>query len=143
MNMPTKSTEVAFEQLTGDMDELLQRIELFSVRMEETGEKLAFLTARLQEAGSRYGQAVSEFTEEAKTELSDYLENRTKALASKQAALVHEMVLENMKTGSDTMPLPCSGSVRKTRAERIAAHAATALCTSILTSLLTHFACPF
>ena len=139
MNSPTSSMDVIYQKLAAEMDGLLKRIDEFEDFVGESGKKLALQADLLQEAGSRYGRAVQEFTEEAKTELADYFENRAKVVASEQAALLRETVLACIKAESGRALLPCRAIIRKAQTGWIVAHGLTAFCASVLTALLIRF----
>lgn len=132
MSRYTTIGEAFFAEILGDIDGLLKRIEHLPTIVDRCEERLSRKAARLEEAGTRYGQAVSGFTQEAKTELSVFLENKTE----EQVSTIRELVLSALKTESDSTLSPYCEVIRKTRTGWIIAHGVTALCASALTALL-------
>jgi hypothetical protein len=128
--------EAFLAQMLGDVDDLLKRIEHLPVSVEGCERRLLLRASILTEAGDRYGQAVSGFTEEAKTELADHLENAASETIRKQAAAIRHLVLIALETEADSVLSPYREIIRKTRTGWIVAHFATALCASMLTALL-------
>jgi hypothetical protein len=69
-------------ELLGDIDGLLTRIEALPATVEG---KLASAIAALNDAGDKYRLAVTAFTDQAKADLSEYLDRKT-AQATQAAA---------------------------------------------------------
>ena len=128
--------EAYFDVVLKDVHDLIRRIEYLPAIVDESEKKLSRQAAILAEAGNRYGQAVSGFTEEAKTELSVFLEGRTRDTIDEQVATIQQLVLSALEAESGRTLSPYREIIRKTRAGWIAAHGVTALCASVLTALL-------
>lgn len=77
-------------ELLGDLDSLLSRVEALPERISQTA-------AVLDASGDKYRQAVADFTDRAKQELSDH-QDRLNKVASNLAALTVE---EQKKTIQD------------------------------------------
>jgi len=136
MSGHTTMRDALFAEMLGEVDDLLRRIEHLPGIVDSCEKRLANHAAMLAEAGDRYGQAVSGFTQAAKTELSIFLESQARETVEEQAAAIRQLVLTSLKTESDSVLSPYREAIRKTRTGWIAAHGVTALCASVLTTLL-------
>jgi hypothetical protein len=86
MSEPRTTREALIAQMLGDLDGLLTRVEQLPKAIAEAEARLAATSRVLNDAGDKYRMAVTVFTEEAKTTLTDYLAQK----ASQMAALTVE-----------------------------------------------------
>ena len=136
MSGHTTMRDALFAEMLGEVDDMLRRIEHLPVIVDGCEKRLSRHTVLLEEAGERYGQAVSGFTQAAKTELSAFLESRTRETVEEQAAAIRQLVLSALETESGSVLSPYRDILRKTRTGWFAAHGVTALCASVLTAMM-------
>jgi hypothetical protein len=101
---PRTTREALIAELLGDIDALLTRCEGFTAKVDALQAQMASNTATLDAAGERYRQAIIAFTEQAKQQVSTYLERKAgeasaKILESQQADL-QEAVLRIVETAA-------------------------------------------
>jgi hypothetical protein len=89
---PRTTREALIAELLGDIDTLLARCDAFTAKVDALQVQMASNTATLDAAGERYRQAIITFTEQAKQQVSTYLERKAgeasaKILDSQQAEL--------------------------------------------------------
>lgn len=94
---PRTSREALIAEMLGDIDSLLTRCEAFTQIVDVLQTQMASNATTLDAAGERYRIAVCTFSEQAKQEVSSYLERKageagTKILDSQQAALREAVV---------------------------------------------------
>ena len=82
---PRTAREALFAEILGDLDSMLTRIENLPKLVENCEERLSTKAAALESAGEKYGQAVSAFTEQAKEELTEFLERESASAIEKQS----------------------------------------------------------
>lgn len=83
MNAPRTAREALIAEMLGDLDTLLARVEALPVLVASAEDKLTGTVAALENAGDKYRMAVTAVTEQAKAELSDYLDRKTAAALTK------------------------------------------------------------
>lgn len=83
MNAPRTVREALMAEILGDLDTILVRIETFPGLIATAEEKLTSTVAALDEAGEKYRIAVNAYTEQAKADLTEYLDIKTIAITSK------------------------------------------------------------
>lgn len=77
MTGPRTTREALIAELLGDVDGLLARVEALPALVASTEEKITDTAKALEEAGDKYRLAVTAFTEQAKADLSEYLDKKT------------------------------------------------------------------
>lgn len=94
MNGPRTSREALIAEVLGDIDALLARTEALPATVLDAETRIAAAVAALADAGDRYRMAVTAFTEEARTELTGYLERRAGAIAARTVEEQREALQE-------------------------------------------------
>lgn len=92
MSGPRTTREALIAELLGDVDGLLARVEALPAVVAGAEEKLSTTAKTLEDAGDKYRLAVTAFTEQAKAELSEYLD-----MKSGQAAQVASKTVEEQR----------------------------------------------
>lgn len=83
MNSPRTTREALIAEMLGDLDLLLARVEALPVLVFTAEERLISTVTALDNAGDKYRIAITAFTEQAKTELAEYLDRKTIEVSSK------------------------------------------------------------
>lgn len=89
---PRTAREALILEMMGDIDGVLARVEALPARIAAVEERLAASTSVLDAAGERYRMTLVAFTEQAKTQITSYLERKagetsTKMLESQRQEL--------------------------------------------------------
>ena len=82
MNSPRTAREALIAEMLGDLDLLLDRVEALPALVASAEERLTSTVTALDNAGDKYRMAITAFTEQAKTELSEYLDRKTIEVSS-------------------------------------------------------------
>ena len=94
MNSPRTAREALIAEMLGDLDTLLARVEALPALATSAEERLISTVTALDNAGDKYRMAITVFTEQAKTELAEYLDRKTIEVSSKtveeQCAAIQE-----------------------------------------------------
>ena len=77
MNSPRTAREALIAEMLGDLDLLLARVEALPALVDTAEERLTSTVTALDNAGDKYRMAITAFTEQAKTELAEYLDRKT------------------------------------------------------------------
>jgi len=83
MNSPRTAREALIAEMLGDLDLLLARVEALPALVATAEERLTSTVTALDNAGDKYRMAITAFTEQAKTELAEYLDRKTVEVSSK------------------------------------------------------------
>jgi hypothetical protein len=96
-NEPRTVREALIAEILGDLDKLILRIESLPVLVTDAEEKISNTVFALEKAGDQYRMMITDFTEQAKTELAEYLDNQTRENFTKitieQRVAIQEAVL--------------------------------------------------
>ena len=151
MNAPRSNTvrEVLIAEAFGELDGLLARVEALPGMVASAEHSLTATVAALTDASDKYRMAVSAFNEEAKQELTEYLERTAGAVtaktveeqrsAMKEAARLAFRSEASDKAASLGIALGhAAKEIRQARWSRLFEHALTALVTSIFTAGLVY-----
>jgi hypothetical protein len=96
MSEPRTTREALVAQMLGDLDGLLTRVEQLPKAIAEAETRLVATSQVLNDAGDKYRMAVTVFTEEAKTALTEYLEQKMSQVAAltveERRAIIKETV---------------------------------------------------
>ncbi|AAF85619.1 hypothetical protein [Xylella fastidiosa] len=92
MTAPRTTREALIAELLGDVDGLLTRVEALPVMVAAAEEKMTSTAKALEDAGDKYRMAVTAFTEQAKIDLSEYLD-----MKSDQAGLIATKTVEEQR----------------------------------------------
>ena len=90
MNGPRTAREALIAEVLGDLDGLLTRVEALPAMVAGAEGRLSGTVAALDEAGDKYRLAVTAFTEQAKADLSEYLDLKTAHAAELAAKTIEE-----------------------------------------------------
>jgi hypothetical protein len=85
MNGPRTSREALIAEVLGEVDALLVRVEALPQAVAGAEARIVAAVLALRDAGDKYRVAVTAFTEDAKVELTQYLERRATAITSNTA----------------------------------------------------------
>ncbi len=85
MNKPRPNTtrEALIAEVLGDLDGLLDRVEALPGRIGAAEAQLTATVAALADASDKYRMAVTAFNEQAKAELTEYLERKAGEITAK------------------------------------------------------------
>lgn len=83
MNAPRTTREALIAEMLGDLDVILARVEALPQLVAAAEEKLSNTVTAIEGAGDKYRMAVTAFNEQAKAELSEYLDRKTAEVSSK------------------------------------------------------------
>jgi hypothetical protein len=139
MNAPRTAREALVAELLGDLDTLLQRIEALPSTVTSAEQRLAATAAALNAAGEQYRVAVTAFNEQAKADLSSYLD-----LKSSQVAHAATQTLEQQRAALQEAARTGLQSVKfqPSRLDRFAAHLLTALIAATSTAAMVAWVLP-
>ena len=76
MAAPNTAREALIAEMLGDLDSIIQRAEGLPAMVDAAEGKLTATAKALESAGDKYRLAVTAFNEEAKAELSEYLDGK-------------------------------------------------------------------
>lgn len=149
MTGPRTSREALIAEMLGEVDVLLARVEALPAAVASAEDRIAGAVAALTDAGDKYRLAVTVFTEEAKTELTEYLERKASAVTSKteedQRAVIQEATRQAFQSESfekaENLGITLRAAVKEFRRSmwlRLIEHAITALIASTLTAGLVY-----
>ncbi|MDC6409540.1 hypothetical protein LOD50_10450 [Xylella fastidiosa subsp. multiplex] len=152
MTSPRTTREALMAELLGDVDKLLARVEALPVMVAAAEEKMTSTAKALEDAGDKYRMAVTAFTEQAKTDLSEYLDMKsdqagliaTKTVEEQRATLQEAALLAFQSEASDkaaSLSLVLSKAAKDFRRSmwtRLIEHAVIALVTSGFTASLVY-----
>ena len=82
MGAPQKSREALVAEMLGDLDGLLSRVEQLLVALNHSEKKTISTIKALDDAGDKYRIAVDTFNQQAKADLSEYMQEKAIATAS-------------------------------------------------------------
>ena len=131
--MPRTAREALVAEMLGDIDVLLSRSEALPAKMAAVEAQLAASTAILDAAGDRYKMTICAFSEQAKAELTAYLQRK--------AGQASEQLLEEQRQAIEqamSRALSIAGNARPAW-HRIAETAAIAFLASGLTAAALHW----
>lgn len=83
MNGPRTTREALIAEVLGDLDALLARVEALPAVVAAAEEKLIGTVAALNDAGDKYRMAVTAFNEQAKADLTEYLDLKAAQVSAK------------------------------------------------------------
>lgn len=152
MNAPRTAREALIAEVLGDLDGLLTRVEALPAMVAGAEGKLSDTIAALNEAGDKYRLAVTAFTEQAKADLSEYLDLKTahaaqlatKTVEDQRAALQEAARLAFRSEASDKAASlgvalgEAAKEFRRSMWSRMMEHAVTALIASAFTAGLVY-----
>jgi hypothetical protein len=152
MNGPRTAREALIAEVLGDLDGLLTRVEALPAMVAGAEGRLSGTVAALDEAGDKYRLAVTAFTEQAKADLSEYLDRKTaqaaqqatKTVEEQRAALQEAARLAFRSEASDKAASlgvalgEAAKEFRRSMWARVMEHAVTALIASAFTASLVY-----
>jgi len=85
MNAPRPNTtrEALIAEVLGELDGLLARVEALPEKLADAENNLSATVAVLADAGDHYRLAITAFNDQAKAELTEYLERKAGQIAAK------------------------------------------------------------
>ena len=149
MNAPRTTREALIAEMLGDLDTLLDRVEALPALVAAAEEKLSGTVTALDDAGDKYRMAVTAFNEQAKADLTEYLDRKAVEVSSKtveeQRAAIQEAARMAFRSeASDkaaNLGLVLSEAAkdfRRSMWSRLVEHAVTALIASGFTASLVY-----
>lgn len=147
MTGPRTTREALIAEMLGELDTLLARVEALPKEIATAESQVANSVASLNEAGDKYRMAVTAFTEQAKTELTEFLQRKASEVAAKtveeQRAAIQEAARQAFRSEASDKAAALGVALgqaakqfQRTMATRLFEHGFTALVTSGLTSCL-------
>jgi hypothetical protein len=144
MNSPRTTREALIAEMLGDLDLLLARVEALPALVATAKERLTSTVTALDNAGDKYRMAITAFTEQAKTELAEYLDRKTIEVSSKtveeQRAAIQEAACEAFHSEASDKAAnlglvlgEAAKEFRRSMWSRLMEHAITALISSSFT----------
>lgn len=145
MAEPRNTREALIAQLLGDLDTLYARAEQLPQAIAQSEAKLKDTVTAIDAAGDKYRLAVTAFTEQARTELTEYLQRKAGDIASKtieeQRAALQEAARAAFRSEASDKAAQLGVSLsqaarefRRSRGSRLLEHGITALLSSMLTA---------
>lgn len=149
MAAPNTAREALIAEMLGDLDSIIQRAERLPAMVDAAEGKLTATAKALESAGDKYRLAVTAFNEEAKAELSEYLDRKTtqavaKTLEENKAAMQDAARLAFRSEASEKaanlgIVLADAAQIfRRSMWSRILEHAITAMIASATTAALVY-----
>ena len=152
MTGPRTTREALIAELLGDVDGLLARVEALPAMVTAAEDKMTGTAKALEDAGDKYRLAVTAFTEQAKADLSEYLDMKTgqaglvaaKTVEEQRAALQEAARLAFRSEASDkaaslgVVLSEAAKDFRRSMWTRMIEHAVTALIASGFTASLVY-----
>jgi len=154
VNGPRTTREALIAELLGDLDGLIARIEVLPALINDATGKLSGTVTALDDAGDKFRLAVTAFTEQAKADLSEYLDLKTcqatqlvaktaeeqrEALQEVAHAAFHSAASDKAAILGATLSEAIK-EFRRAKWSRLIEHAVTALIASGLTAALVYAA---
>ena len=145
MASPNTAREALIAEMLGDLDAIIERAERLPAIVEAAEGKLSATATALENAGDKYRLAVTAFNDQAKAELSEYLDRKTtqavaKTLEESKAAMQDAARLAFRSEASEkaaNLGLVLADAAklfRRSMWSRIFEHAITAFVASALTA---------
>lgn len=145
MTGPRTTREALIAEMLGELDTLLARVEALPKEIATAESQVASSVASLNEAGDKYRMAVTAFTEQAKTELTEFLQRKAGEVAAKtveeQRAAIQEAARQAFRSEASDKAAAlgialgqAAKEFRRTMLTRLLEHGFTALVASCLTS---------
>jgi len=149
MNAPRTAREALIAEMLGDLDTLLARVEALPAAVGAAEERLGATVAALHDAGDKYRLAVTAFNEQAKADLTEYLDLKTAQVAAKtideQRAALQEVARAAFRSEASDKAASlglvlgeAAKEFRRSMGSRVMEHAITALIASAFTSGLVY-----
>ena len=147
MGEPRTTREALIAELLGDLDELLTRAEQLPTSIAEAEKRLTTTARVLHDAGDKYRLTVTLFTEEAKSTLHDYLQQKalqiTALTIEEQRAILREAARGAFQFAAseradqiESDPGWGASNDREHPYRRLLEHGVTALLASVVTAVL-------
>ncbi len=137
MNVPRTMKEAYIAELLGDLDGLIDRVESLPGLVTTAEEKLTLTVKALNDGGDKYRMAVTAFNEQAKADLTDYLDKKAGQIAAKtveeQRAALQEIARLAFQAEASKRT-----EYRQSIGSRLMEHGITALAASSLTATLVY-----
>jgi len=149
MAAPNTAREALIAEMLGDLDSIIQRAERLPAMVDAAEGKLTATAKALESAGDKYRLAVTAFNEEAKAELSEYLDRKTaqavaKTLEENKAAMQDAARLAFRSEASEKAAnlgiilADAAKIFRRSMWSRVLEHAITAMIASAITAALVY-----
>lgn len=135
----TSTLEALIVELLGDVGKLHDEVKALPHAFTNIKAELAANTATLNAAGDRYRMTITAFTEQAKAEVTNYLEWKTGLVVAQtmeeQRAALQQAAREAFKNVANGV----AAEVKRSNAMRMAEHGITALLAASVASGLVHW----
>lgn len=140
---PTTTREALIAEMLGDMSALLDRFEALPAITAASEDQIKLSAVALAEAGDKYRLAVTAFTEQAKAELSEYLDRQTARTAEEQRAAMQEAARIAFRGEASDKAAFLSAALadavrefKRSKWDRLLEHTITAVVASIISSIV-------
>lgn len=149
MAAPNTAREALIAEMLGDLDSIIQRAERLPDIVDAAEGKLTASAKALESAGDKYRLMATAFTEEAKAELSEYLDRKTtqavaktteeiKAAMQEAARLAFRSEASEKAANLGLVLADAAKIFRRSMWSRIFEHAITAMIASATTAALVY-----
>ena len=146
---PNTTREILIAEVLGELDGLLARVEALPDKVASSERRMAVTVDALAGASDQYRMAVTAFNEEAKRDLTEYLERKASQIAAKtigeqRAAMQESARLAFRSEASDKAASlgvalgHAANEIKQARWSRLFEHGLTALLTSAFTAGLVY-----
>ena len=145
MAEPRTTREALVAELLGDLDGLLARVEALPQVIVDAEARLNWTVTSLDAAGDRFRLAITAFTEQARGELTEYLERKAGEVASRtveeQRSALQDAALSAFRSEASEMAArlgialsDAAKEFHRSMLTRLLEHGLTALLASLLTA---------
>ena len=147
MRAPQTSREALVAEMLGDLDGLLSRVEQLLVALNHSEKKTISTIKALDDAGDKYRDAVAAFNQQAKADLSEFMQEKAidtalKTIEEQRAALQEiartalQSVVKDSNESVKTVRRETARELHQTRIARLAEHTITAVVASGATTAI-------
>jgi len=145
MGEPRTTREALIAQMMGELDHLFDRAERLPDAIATAEARVAGTVKILDEAGDRFRMAVTKFTEDARAELTEHLQNKaaetTARTIEQQRAMLQEAARAALRVETsgrivqlENRLVQTMAELRRSKGTRLMEHGLTALLSSLLTA---------
>lgn len=150
MSDPRTMREALAAQMLGELDALVSKVEALPKAIDQAEKRVTDSVTTLDQAGDKFRMAVTAYVEQAKAELTEYLQRKSKEVAAATVEEQRTAMQEAARTAFRTEAIERAASLGRSLSEaskefqrghwsRIIEHGITALVASGLTACVVWF----
>ena len=150
MSDPRTMREALAAQMLGELDALVSKVEALPKAIDQAEKRVTDSVTTLDQAGDKFRMAVTAYVEQAKTELTEYLQRKSKEVAAATVEEQRTVMQEAARAAFRTEAIERAASLGRSLSEaskefqrghlsRIIEHGITALVASGLTACAVWF----